>query len=185
MIRHLTKKRIISYLFYIALAGSLVMGVSYARYQFEITGEGTAGIAAVAMDTTLDLTSRLGDLAPGGRVEIEFAVTNAKENAVSQVTQEYSITISTTGNLPLEYKLTPVSPTSDGNYVVIADGSSGTDKKWTGGSLPLSAGDPAGITHHYKLTVQWPEDEKSTSYLDEIDLVTLTVDASQVKPGSA
>ena len=50
-----------------------------------------------------------------------------------------------------------------------------------GGFLPHTE----ETTHSYELTVSWPNDEKNEFvYADEIDLVTVTVDAKQTMPES-
>lgn len=179
MKKHLTKRRIVLYMVYLALACTLVSGVTYARYRTEVTGTGTANIAAVAMNSNIDLTKELQGLTPGGEKTIDFKVTNydsADSGKVSEVSQEYSITINTTGNLPLEYVL---SSTGGGaGTVVTKPVGSSSSLEWTGGELPHSA----KTEHSYTLTVTWPEDKNDSAYADEIDSVTLTVDAKQVKP---
>lgn len=189
MKNHLTKQRIIAYTIYFVLACALVSGVTYARYQTEVTGTGTASVAAVAMNSEIDLTNQLKDLVPGGTKTITFAVNNfdgSDSKKVSEVSQEYSITINTTGNLPLQYELSgELSGTGEGAGTVVtkqAGGGSSLDSSlvWTGGELPHST----KTAHTYTLTVDWPADKNDSAYADEIDLVTLTVDAKQVKPES-
>lgn len=183
MKKNLTKGRIISYIIYLALACTLVFGITYARYSSKVTGNVTAKTASVEMNSTINLTDQLGGMTPGSSKKIEFEVTNKKERNVSEVGQEYSITIDTTGNLPLTYTIAgdSAAPASE-KYVTAVEESSGeTNYKWTGGVLPYSAD---GITHTYTLTVTWPKsgDEDNSAYSDEIDQVTLTVDAKQIEP---
>ena len=124
MKKHLTAGRIALYLLYLGLTTSLIVSVTYSRYAQEIKGQGVAQVAAVALDLTddngaqLDLTEQLKGLHPGEQKELVFAVTNKEGDTVSEVAQEYAITISTTGNLPLTYTLAPNNTdTSEGTYV--------------------------------------------------------------------
>ena len=166
MKKHLTAGRIALYLLYLGLTTSLIVSVTYSRYAQEIKGQGVAQVAAVALDLTddngaqLDLTEQLKGLHPGEQKELVFAVTNKEGDTVSEVAQEYAITISTTGNLPLTYL-------------------AGTSPCWTGGRLPYSQD---GVTHTYTLTIHWPESENITWYMNEIDAVSLTVNAKQAQP---
>lgn len=183
MKKNLTKGRIISYIIYLALACTLVFGITYARYSSKVTGNVTAKTASVEMNSTIDLSKQLEGMAPGSPKEIKFEVTNKKEGNVSEVGQEYSITIDTTGNLPLTYTIDSDTAASEsGEYVTaVNEASGGTNHKWTGGVLPYSAD---GVTHTYTLTVTWLEsgDVDNSAYSDEIDQVTLTVDAKQIEP---
>lgn len=191
MKKHLTAGRVIRYLLYLSTVSTLVISVTYARFTLEMRGEGSISAAAVAMDITggagnsaLDLTTQLQGLHPGEKKELTIAVTNQKGDIASEVAQEYSITISTTGNLPLTYTLTSSNSddSSEGTYVTkLTEEMSGTVMTWTGGLLPyVDTG--TGIAHTYKLTVEWPSGSADEKLADEIDLVTLTVDAKQVQP---
>lgn len=175
MKKHLTTRRIAMYLLYLVMVGMLVFGVTYARYLSTISGSAKAQTAAVALDSSLDLTSSLAGMQPGESKIIKFAVKNQKGDTTSEVAQEYTITISTTNNLPLTYTLNKQDSNS-GSYVT-----NSSNLTWTGGLLPYSA---SGVTHTYTLTVAWPPDKAAESYADEIDLVTLTVDAKQVNPAT-
>lgn len=186
MRKHLTAGRVIRYLLYLCIVSTLVFGVTYARYIREIYGQGTVSTAVAEMDVTdggsgkLELTQKLQGLQPDEKREIDFQITNQKNGVVSEVAQEYSITIDTTGNLPLTYTLTPKnnSDSSVGTYAAETSSDSGS-LVWTGGRLPYSA---AGVSHSYTLTVEWPGDRADETLADEIDRVILTVDAKQALP---
>lgn len=175
MKKQLTAGRVIRYLLYLCIASTLIFGVTYARYIQEIQGQGTVSTAAVAMDSQLDLTQKLQGMYPGETRTVELAVTNQKGSIVSEIAQEYSITISTTDNLPLTYSLAPKDTGGTGTYAT----NSGGGLTWTGGLMPYSE---TGVTHTYTLTVTWPTEENSTRYMNEVDVVSLTVNAKQVLP---
>lgn len=182
MKKHLTTWRVVCYLLYFLGVCTLVLGVTNARYSTVVSGTGTASVAAVELelDTKQDLSVNLVGMKPGDSREIPFTVKNSKDSKVSEVTQEYSVIVETTGNLPLEYTLTVSS--SDNKAYYVAEGPSvGNDsnhREWTGGKFLHST----DSTHNYTLKVKWPEGEASEIYKKEIDLVTLTVDAKQVQP---
>ena len=169
---HLTKRRVISYMIYFSLVCALVLGVSFARYYTQISGSGSASVAAVAMDSTIDLTDQLQDLEPGGTKAISFQVTNSKNGTTSEVAQEYTITLTTTGNLPLTYTL---SGHVEREAPKAADAS---PLVWSGGQLPHTI----KASHIYTLMVTWPEEQATAQYSDEIDWMTLSVEAKQVQP---
>ena len=57
----------------------LVFGITNARYYITGAGTGSAQAAAVAMNSTIDLTEKLSELKPGNTKTITFAVNNYKE----------------------------------------------------------------------------------------------------------
>ncbi|MCH1981802.1 hypothetical protein MCG98_04355 [Ruminococcus sp. OA3] len=179
MRKHLTKGRIIAYLLYLAMACTVLLGVTYARYQSVVTGTGTARTAAMEMNTTIDMSSALRGLKPGETKEIQFEVSNKKNADVSEVAQDYTITIVTTGNLPLIYQLASAGDKGKGSFAEASASSEGDSQVWTGGFLPA-----AETVHQYRLTVIWPVENADERFAGEIDLVTLTVDAKQQEPES-
>ena len=183
MKKRMNAGRIVAYLFCLSLVGLLVVGVSYARYAQEVQGKATGSVAAVALDGTLDLTSTLQGMRPGQSRSVDFSVTNKKDATVSEVTLNYSVSIKTTGNLPLTYTLAAQNDAGKGGSFA-GPPAGGAEPVWTGGVLPYGSSD-ADVGHTYTLTVTWPEGSADESFADEIDLVTLTVDAQQAKPEAA
>lgn len=186
MQKNLKRRRWFSYLLYLTLACMLVLSMTYAKYRTTVTGTGTASVAKVALGGTIDLT-KLTSVAPNETCKIEFQVTNQAENGttISEVSQEYSITVKTTGNLPLKYTLIPKENTADkGDFVTVTTGTPQTVSdsasivyQWTGGKFPHTD----ACTHEYELKISWPSDNGggNAAYADEIDRITLTVDANQ------
>lgn len=180
MKKHLTKSRVIAYLTLLAAVTLVVTAVTYSRYQTKINGNAVASVAAWESEVgTISLD--VSGLVPGGEKTFEFQVSNEKDGKVSEVSQEYSITVKTTGNLPLTFQLekNTDSTETDGTYVTtgkiaIQEGSGSA----AGGQLPHSK----RTVHQYVLKACWPADETDTRYADEIDMVTLCVDAHQMEP---
>ncbi|RGY96823.1 hypothetical protein [Clostridium sp. AM58-1XD] len=179
MKKHLTKTRMACY---ILLLGTfcLLLPVTYARYAAQVKGEAAASIAAWGSDSS-DFTIDVSGLYPGKTQDYQFAVTNKKGDRVSEVSQKYSITVDTTGNLPLKFQIDAGSGLPSGSLVNTGELAVTAGKARTeGGFLPHSS----ETVHNYVLKVSWPEgnDNNSSDYADEIDLVTVTVNAEQAEP---
>lgn len=174
------KKQILSYVLYLTLACVLIIGLTYARYRSTVTGTATAAVAKVDLNSKADLSDKLTSLTtPGNFVDIDVTVSNSKETSVSEVTQDYTIKVETTGNLPLEFTLTKKNPDAEGQYVSTEASSDDTEnsKVWSGGQMPHSK-----VTEHtYVLNVKWKDTGKDAKYAFEIEKVTLTVDAKQAQ----
>ena len=176
MSKHLTPGRVVRYLLLLTVACAVVLGVTFARYATVVQGQGSGDVAAVSLgltgDSAADLTSQLQGMKPGDTRELKFAVTNADSETTSEVTQAYSVSIVTTGNLPLEFSLDSTG---------VSKGTSATVKSnliWLGGELPYGS----DVKHDYTLTVTWPKDASDSALAYEIDWVVLKVDAQQAKP---
>lgn len=183
----LSMRRAACYLLCVLFACLLIFGTTNARFQTTGIGTGSAQAAAVAVavNSQIDLTSVLKSMKPGEEKRIIFTVNNYSGNGerkVSEVAQEYSITMTTTGNLPLKYQLLLDNGSQDnpdtGSYVDVEHSAEEAFRViWNGGYLPHSV----QTEHTYELIVTWPETENQGSYADEIDLITLTVDAKQAE----
>lgn len=186
MKKQLTKSRIIGYLLLLTIASLGVLSATYARYVSQVSGAATATVAAWGSDAVLEpLNIDISGLTPGKSEEYTFQVTNQKDGNVSQVAQEYSFLLETTGNLPLAFTLTSEGTISAGEGSPVSGTTGGglsmnSGQELTGGILPHTN----KVVHTYKLTVSWPESSNQSDYADEIDLVTLTVKAEQILPVS-
>lgn len=173
MKRHLTAGRVVCYMLVLTAACTLVLGATYSRFSSQATGTGTANIAAAALNSNMDVSEALEGMAPGESRTITFQVGNRENSGtVSEVTQSYTIAVETTGNLPLVYTLSTEDTPNADHALTHSSGS----LVWTGGLLPHST----PTIHIYTLTVSWPDGESDPSLTDEIDLVSVTVEAKQV-----
>jgi len=184
------------YLLYLGLVTSLILSVTLARYASGASGTGTATVAAVAGDMSIlqpeTIEMPLEGLTPGGEARsLTFKVVNYGAGKISEVALDYDVTVTTTNNLPLAFTLTAQPPegahgagkTVDGAGAVLGETTARPDGKreqtLTGGAFPLAE---TGQTHTYTLTVTWPDEESGKTkaeYADEIDLVTVAVEARQ------
>ena len=177
MSRTFSKSRILSYLFLLTAATMMILGLSYAKYTREVKGTAAATVAVWGSESTSENIDITG-LKPGDSKTFTLKVTNTMNNKVSEVTQDYTITLKITNNLPLTYTISGVSdPSSIGTLINIPNSLDLTDGSitLTGGSLPHTN----TVTHTYTITVAWPIDENNKELADEIDAITLTVNAKQ------
>lgn len=183
MKKQLTAGRIVCYLFCLSLICTTVFSVSYARYTASVNGNVTATVAAVAMAGKITSTSvDVKDMQPGDTKTVEFAVVNFFGDKTSEVAQEYTITVKTAGNLPFTFTLTPKAGAENLAGILTRErkDTSGVWKS-TAGFLPAAE----RTTHSYTLTISWPAGQTAPDYMDEIDTVTLIVDAQQAIPAEA
>ena len=165
------KKRRVPWITWLAFAvvvSALVSTTTLSRYISTVSGTGTARIASVEMDGSLDID--VTGLSPGSSKEVTFTVTNYKDGAVSEVSQTYAISVESTGNLPLTFALSTADSPATGHALT-----SGGNNTWTGGLLPHTV----QTTHTYTLTVKWNQSYNDPKYADEIDAVRLLVNAQQ------
>ncbi len=172
------------YLLYLGLVTSLILSVTLARYASTVEGAGVAAVAAMAGDAAFSggtIEMPLEDLHPGEAAQpLEFKVVNYSGEVVSEVAMDYQIEIETTGNLPLDFTLTPVPAEGGGTDDMISGGAilrnGAVTETLSGGAFPLTGNKQE---HTYRLSAQWPADMSEAGYAYEIDLVTVTVKAQQ------
>lgn len=162
------------WLVYAIVVAALVSTTTLSRYMTTVTGTGTASVASVALGGTFNID--VSNMIPGMSKGVSFNVTNEKDGAVSDVVQDYTIIVTTTGNLPLSFTLTTAAtPSTDYALTLVQDGNTYT---WSGGRLPHTT----ETTHSYTLTAVWPANATDPKYAREVDAVTLTVNAQQAQP---
>ena len=186
--RDKTKRRTyILYLLLLLLAMAGTGAVTLARYTSQVLGTGQAVVASFVSDSSVvsenSVSLPVSSLPkkPGAHVEIRFLVTNKKDDKISQVAQNYSLTILTAGNLPYEYKLSGTitgASSSDMNRLLTAaeyGAAIPVNIPSAGGILPPSD----SVTHTYTLTISWPENAADPVYADEVEHIELVVDSEQ------
>lgn len=187
MKKHLSIPRMLSYAILLTMVTLLIVSMSYARFTTTVKGEAVASVAAWESQTS-KVTFDVGNMVPGNTKEFLFIITNKKGDRISEVSQNYTITFQTTNNLPLEFKLSSEGEAlHSSQFVTIPATSAAAGKsvystedkaEFTGGYLPNTH----ETAHTYVLTVNWPEEKTDASYADEIDLITINVNAKQAHP---
>ncbi len=172
------------YLLYLGLVTSLVLSVTLARYASIVDGTGVATVAAMAGEASLvgdPIEMPLEGLLPGGAAKtLEFQVVNYSGDVISEVALDYQITVETTGNLPLNFTLTPIPAEGENGADMISGGdilqNGAVTQTLTGGAFSLPGGKQG---HTYRRSAAWPAEKSDAGYAHEIDLVTVTVEARQ------
>jgi len=182
--KQLTAGRIVCYLFCLSLVCAVVFGVSYARYMTTVNGTATATVAAVSDKIAAMNKIDVSDMEPGATKIVDFNVVNFSDKQVSEVGQDYTVMVKTSGNLPFEFTLASAGGASEAGAKNFAGNLVKKENVWestSSGNLLASV----STTHSYTLTVFWPEGEGKPDYADEIDTVTLIIDAKQTMPAAA
>ena len=153
----------------------LVSGLSAKYTAGEANSEG-ARAAAFVFDVN-DITNHFIDVstvnAPGKQADFWFSVTNRRGSVVSETAKQYQISAAIHGSLPLTAAITDASNTE----VITLDTS--VSDLGTSNIMTFQAGQTA--THTYRLTVQWPEDEKDLQYANAgLEEIELSISAWQV-----
>lgn len=159
-----------------ALAG--VGAVTMSRYTAQALGTGTAAVAAFVSESTITVPVPLLPEQPGGKSETQFRVTNFKGDAISDVTQDYSITIRSTGNLPYTYMLSGENKNQGegiNNSVIMMSAPVVINTPVQGGVLPHTE----KVTHTYTLTIQWPEAKRDPAYSGEVEYISIEINSMQ------
>ena len=158
----------VTWLAFAVIVSALISTTTLSRYITTVSGSGTAQIASVEMNSSLEID--ISGLSPGTSKAVTFTVTNSEGGTVSEVAQIYTISIEATGNLPLTFSLNTADASADGHALT----SAGADI-WTGGAL----GHTTQTQHTYTLTIEWESEDNDPKYADEIDAVNLIISAQQ------
>lgn len=173
------KGRLWLYLVYAIAVTAMAATVTLSRYTAAVAGTGTAAAAqfVAELDPLTVSPEQLPD-APGKSAGISFSVTNEKEGSVSEVAQTYTVTVRSSGNLPLTFTLAPSGGTPAGVGTQIAETVLTAGTPAAQGSFPAGT----GCVHAYTLTVAWPKEENSADYANEIDALQIEVRTEQAAP---
>ena len=160
----------IAYLTYLLVATLMFSGVSFSKFATTSSGEDSARVAIMAMDTIVTINCPLS-AAPGGTTE-EFTVivTNKENSRVCEVAQQYTLYIENlSGNMNLTYEFVDATTTT----YTDADGM--THIAVTGSFEP---GVEGSVT--YTVRVTWNAEPQSEHMAFEVDALQVVVLASQV-----
>lgn len=180
-------RRKVRWLAYAAFLTALATTVTYSRYMTTLSGSQTATVANISLSgqfsETITELSLVG-LAPGDTKSYEFKVVNyvteGDKVRVSDVSQNYSIILEFTDNLPVTYTLVAKNASSvQGNmaepWTENSDQSKGQLITSKDGRLPHTV----KTEHEYTLIVTWPSTENQPRYSYEVDAVSLHVISQQ------
>lgn len=153
-----------AYLTYLLVATLLFTGVSFSKFATTSSGEDSARVAVMAMDTSYVIAEEL-PIAPGETVEFTVTLTNKEEDRICEVTQNYFMTVENlTNNMALSYDYFLM----DGANEKVQDSVSGT----------FHAGVEESAT--YKIKITWTGAPQPASSAFEVDGLKIVIKTEQV-----
>ena len=153
------------------------VGITSAKYISQSHGNDSASVACFSPSLISENNIDISDIKkPGDSTEKTFKVQNFSGGSVSEVTMTYTITLKTTGNLPLTFTLL------DGEETVLetwdCDGISGKQEYKYESPTVFSPG--VAQTHNYKIRAQWQSDRNAARFSGMTDAVYVSVKWEQV-----
>ena len=152
--------------------------MAWAKYIFQSHGNDSASVACFSPSLISENNIDISDIKkPGDSTEKTFKVQNFSGGSVSEVTMTYTITLKTTGNLPLCFTLLD----ADGNSLEVWDcnGTNGQrEYKYESLTTVFSPGTPQ--SHTYQLKAEWSNTQNDSKFSGMTDAVYLSVKWEQV-----
>lgn len=153
------------------------IGMAFAKYHSEANAHDSANAAlfspSLISENNIDIS---GIKKPGDSTEKTFKVQNFSGDSVSEVTMKYTISLKTTGNLPLCFTLLDADGNSLG--VWICNGMNGQREYKYESPTVFSPG--VNETHGYRLKAEWPAGQNGAQFAGMTDAVYLSVIWEQV-----
>ena len=154
------------------------VGITSAKYISQSHGNDSASVACFSPSLISENNIDISDIKkPGDSTEKTFKVQNFSGDSVSEVTMTYTITLKTTGNLPLTFTLLD----ANGNSLKVWDcnGTNG-QREYTYESLTtvFSPGTPQ--SHTYQLKAEWSNTQNDSKFSGMTDAVYVSVKWEQV-----
>ena len=153
------------------------VGITSAKYISQSHGNDSASVARFSPSLISENNIDISDIKkPGDSTEKTFKVQNFSGDSVSEVTMKYTISLKTTGNLPLCFTLLD----ADGNSLAVWDcnGTNG-QREYKYESLTVFRPGVAG-THDYTIRAQWQSDRNAARFSGMTDAVYVSVKWEQV-----
>lgn len=153
-----------AYLTYLLVATLLFTGVSFSKFATTSSGEDSARIAVMAIDTSYVIAEELS-IAPGETVDFTVTLTNKEGDRICEVTQNYSMTVENlTNNMALSY-----------DYYLM-DGENESAKDSVGGTFHAGVEESAT----YKIKITWTGVPQPASSAFEVDGLKIVIKTEQV-----
>lgn len=147
---------------YLLVVLFVLIPTTLSSYVSTTSGEDSVRVARMSLDS--EIVFSVKQIHPGETVTLDFVLSGE----ASEVTQEYSLLMSCTQNLPLSYSLS-CEPT-EGRPV---QGSIQPGQTYSG---ELKHGEE----HVYSLVIYWDASKTAYQYANEFDYITITTQSVQV-----
>ena len=153
------------------------VGITSAKYISQSHGNDSASVARFSPSLISENNIDISDIKkPGDSTEKTFKVQNFSGDSVSEVTMKYTISLKTTGNLPLTFTLLD----ANGNSLKVWDcnGTNGQQEYKYESLTVFSPGTPQ--SHTYQLKAEWSNTQNDSKFSGMTDAVYLSVIWEQV-----
>lgn len=149
-----------------------------AKYIFQSHGNDSASVARFSPALINENNIDISDIKkPGDSTEKTFTVQNFSGGRVSEVTMKYTISLKTTGNLPLHFTLLDAG----GHSLKVWDcnGTNGQQEyKYESLTTVFRPGTPQ--SHTYQLKAEWSNTQNDSKFAGMTDAVYVSVKWEQV-----
>lgn len=153
------------------------VGITSAKYISQSHGNDSASVARFSPSLISENNIDISDIKkPGDSTEKTFKVQNFSGDSVSEVTMKYTISLKTTGNLPLCFTICDVSESN--SVIWTCDGISGNQKYEYECPFVFSPG--VAQAHDYKLKAEWSNTQNDSKFSGMTDAVYVSVKWEQV-----
>ena len=151
--------------------------MAWAKYILQSHGNDSASVACFSPSLISENNIDISDIKkPGDSTEKTFKVQNFSGDSVSEVTMTYTITLKTTGNLPLCFTLLD----ADGKFLVVWDCNGANGQQEYKYESPTAFSPGVAGTHDYTIKAQWQSDRNAARFSGMTDAVYVSVKWEQV-----
>ena len=153
------------------------IAMTSAKYIFQSHGNDSASVACFSPSLISENNIDISDIKkPGDSTETTFKVQNFSGGSVSEVTMTYTITLKTTGNLPLCFTLLD----ADGNSLEVWDCNGTNGQREYKYESPTVFSPGVAETHDYTIRAKWQSGRDAARFSGMTDAVYLSVIWEQV-----
>ena len=152
--------------------------MAWAKYIFQSHGNDSASVACFSPSLISENNIDISDIKKPGDSSTEktFKVQNFSGDSVSEVTMKYTISLKTTGNLPLTFTLLD----ANGNSLKVWDCNGTNGQREYTYESPTVFSPGVAQTHDYTIRAQWQSDRNAAQFAGMTDAVYLSVIWEQV-----
>jgi hypothetical protein len=173
--------RKIMLIFILMIILTLVIRNTYSRYSSSGTSSADVDVAFYFVkEETISDDIVLDEMIPGATYTYTFSVANHNETQRTETALKYNITIKTTTNLPLTYKLY----INDGTENIIEEYETSQDENQTYFKIMTTEERTFGFEEDekdtYKLEIIFPEEYSDMEYQGTIEYLEMKIDAQQL-----
>ena len=153
------------------------VGITSAKYISQSHGNDSASVACFSPSLISENNIDISDIKkPGDSTEKTIKVQNFSGDSVSEVTTKYTISLKTTGNLPLCFTLLD----ADGNTLAVWDCNGTNGQQEYKYECPTVFSPGVNETHGYRLKAEWPAGQNDSTFSGMTDAVYVSVKWEQV-----